>query len=57
MAEALGVEVVQHDDGSRDGMHDLDILRADRRDAAEVTAAADAESIQLWKLVTDRGDR
>jgi hypothetical protein len=57
MAEALGVEVVQHDDGSRDGMHDLDIVRADRRDAVEVTAAADADSIQLWKLVTDREDR
>lgn len=57
MAEALGVQVVQHDDGSRDGMHDLDIVRAGRRDAAEVTAAADAKSIELWKLVTDREDR
>lgn len=57
MAEALRVEVVQHDDGSRDGMHDLDIVRPDRRDAVEVTAAADAESIQLWKLVNDRDER
>lgn len=57
VGEALGVEVVQHDDGSRDGMHDLDIVRPDRRDAVEVTAAADAESIQLWKLVNDRDDR
>jgi hypothetical protein len=57
MAEALSVQVVQHDDGSRDGMHDLDIVRPDRRDAVEVTAAADAESIQLWKLVNHRDER
>ncbi len=57
IAEALDVEVVQHDDGLQDGMHDLDIVRPDRRDAVEVTAAADAESIELWKLMNNREDR
>jgi hypothetical protein len=42
IAEAWTVDVVQHDDGSQAGMHDLDIVRPDRRDAGEVTAAADA---------------
>lgn len=46
----LGVPVVQHDDGSRDGMHDLDIIYKDGSIAAmEVTAAADAETIELWQ--------
>ncbi len=49
-------KVRQHDDGSRDGMHDLDIWRGDRRFAAvEVTAAADSESIELWNIVNGGG--
>lgn len=49
---ALDVPVDQHDDGSREGMHDLDIVHAGRsRAAVEVTAAADGDSIALWKLM------
>ncbi|MGH2659405.1 MAG: hypothetical protein ACRDHS_07010 [Actinomycetota bacterium] len=51
----LGVEVASHDDGSAQGMYDLKILYPDRAPGAiEVTAAADAESIALGKLVYDR---
>ncbi|MGW3586240.1 hypothetical protein ACWDM8_33515 [Streptomyces rubiginosohelvolus] len=46
------VEVRHHDDGSRPGMHDFDLVREGHRFAAlEVTAAADAASLELWKLV------
>lgn len=42
----------------RDGMHDLDILVPGGSTAAvEVTAAADADSIQLWRLVNGRDER
>jgi len=55
---ALGESVRQHDDGSQAGMHDLDILYTDGRSAAvEVTAAADADCIELWKLVTGAEER
>ena len=58
IAATLGLRVEQHDDGSRPGMHDLDILAADGTSAAvEVTAAADPDSIQLWKLVNGREER
>lgn len=58
IATTLGLRVEQHDDGSRPGMHDLDILSADGTLAAvEVTAAADPDSIQLWKLVNGRNER
>ncbi|CAL9417883.1 hypothetical protein SUDANB130_01786 [Streptomyces sp. enrichment culture] len=51
-----GVEVRPHDDGSRPGMHDFDLVRDGQRFAAvEVTAAADAASIELWKLLNDGG--
>lgn len=54
----LGLRVEQHDDGSRPGMHDLNILAADGTSAAvEVTAAADPDSIRLWKLVNGRDER
>jgi len=53
---ALGAPVVQHDDGSMPGMHDPDIVRSGRRDAVEVTAAADAAAIELWRLVNDSDD-
>lgn len=53
---ALGVPVVQHDDGSKPGMHDLDIVRGSRRDAVEITAAADAASIELWRSVNGRDE-
>ncbi|MDQ0761800.1 hypothetical protein QF027_004435 [Streptomyces canus] len=52
-----GVEVRPHDDGSRPNRHDFDLVRDRNRYAAlEVTAAADAESITLWKSMT-RGGR
>lgn len=58
IAATLGLRVEQHDDGSRPGMHDLNILTANRGLAAvEVTAAADPDSIQLWKLVNGRDER
>ena len=58
IAATLGLTVEQHDDGSRPGMHDLYIMTADETSAAvEVTAAADPDSIQLWKLVNGRGER
>jgi hypothetical protein len=58
IAATLSSRVEQNDDGSRPGMHDLNILAADGTSAAvEVTAAADPDSIQLWKLVNDRDDR
>lgn len=53
---ALNVPVVQNDDGSKDGMHDLEIQYFDRLAAAvEVVAAADQASIELWKLVNSDG--
>jgi len=58
IATTLGLKVEQHDDGRHPGMHDLNIIDADGTVAAvEVTAAADADSIQLWKLVNGRDER
>jgi hypothetical protein len=49
-----GVTVRQHDDGSMASMHDLDIVYPDGLAAAvEVTAAADAESVELRNLMRD----
>jgi len=53
IAAELGVPVEQHDDGSEPGMHDLDIMFENGRGAAEVTAAADGESIALYRLMSD----
>jgi hypothetical protein len=56
--QALGTSVVQHDDGSSDGMHDLDIVQDGRPlEAVEVTAVADGASIALWKLLNDHDER
>jgi hypothetical protein len=56
MEAALGVPVVQHDDGSRSSMYDLAVLYADAQPgAAEVVAAADGESIALWNLINPGG--
>ena len=52
----LGQPVAQHDDGSRPGMHDLDVFYGEgRRAAVEVTAAVDPESTELWNIVNGRG--
>ena len=57
LESCLKLRVEQHDDGSRSHMHDLTILLSDGRvSAVEVTAAADGESIALWRLLND-GDR
>ncbi|MEO7803425.1 MAG: hypothetical protein ABIS18_03055 [Actinomycetota bacterium] len=54
----LGLTVRQHDDGSVAAMHDLDIIRGDEKAAAvEVTAAADAESIEWWNLANGTDGR
>jgi hypothetical protein len=56
MEAELGVQVVQHDDGSRPGMHDLDAVFDDgRRAAVEVTSVVDAEQTELWNLVNGTG--
>lgn len=55
MAEALGVEVVQHDDGTRDAMHDLDVLHPSGTAAAEVSACADREAIEAWNAMNRDG--
>jgi hypothetical protein len=58
MTRALGVPVDQHDDGSEDSMHDLSIRYEDgSAGAVEITAAADGESIALWKLMNNRDER
>lgn len=57
IAATLGLRVEQHDDGSQPGMHDLHIFTVDGLAAVEVTAAADSESIQLWKLINGREER
>jgi hypothetical protein len=58
IARTLGVDVGQHDDGSEPGMHDLEFCAEDgARAAVEVTAAADAECIELWKLVNGSDER
>lgn len=58
LRDTLGAQVVQHDDGSQDGMYDLRVVRPGLPPAAvEVTAAADADSIELWRLVNGRDER
>jgi len=57
ISQTLSLPVEQHDDGSSNGMHDLWILHGNAPLAAvEVTAAADPESMKLWRLVNS-GDR
>ncbi len=54
----LGLRVEQHDDGQQPSMHDLNIISVDGSPAAvEVTAAADPDSKELWKLVNGPGER
>lgn len=58
ITRTLGLQVKQYDDGTQPGMHDLNIITAEDSPAAvEVTAAADPDSLQLWKLVNGRGER
>lgn len=49
MEAELGVPVMQHDDGSRPAMHDLDVIyEGGRRGAVEVTGAVDREATEFW---------
>lgn len=57
-AALAGAKVEQHDDGSRPSMYDLDLVRAGQPfGACEITAAADAESIELWNIINGGGER
>lgn len=50
--------VKQHDDGSKPGMYDLKIIYPDGSlGAVEVTATANAQQLELWKLVGGQGKR
>ena len=57
IGEALpGCTVDQHDDGSEPGMYDLTITYPDGHvGAVEVTAAVDAQPLELWKLARRQG--
>lgn len=55
VAEHLGIDVEQHDDGSRSGMYDLSLVHGGRRDALEVTAVVDGAEIALWKSLSRIG--
>jgi hypothetical protein len=51
----LGTTVAHHDDNSRPGMYDLELhLPGSKRGALEVTAAADAECVELWNLTNGK---
>jgi hypothetical protein len=50
MSAHLGCPVVQHDDGSKSGMYDLDVHRPDGPvGACEVTAAMHAQDAAFWR--------
>lgn len=51
VSAALGVAVHQHDDGSRNGMHDLDAMLPSGSAAVEVTACADGDAIETWNVM------
>jgi hypothetical protein len=55
ISAALGVEVRQHDDGSRQRMHDLDAMVQNGPAAVEVTACVDGEAIETWNLMNRDG--
>jgi hypothetical protein len=53
-----GCAIDQHDDNSEPGMYDLTIAYPDGTiGAVEVTAAADSQQVEPWKLVGGRGKR
>lgn len=55
-AATPGATVTQHDDGSSNAMHDLDVWVAGARvGAVEISAAVDAQALQLWRLVATPG--
>lgn len=53
IAHELGATVTKHDDGSRSGMHDLEVHYADgTRGAVEVTTCTDGKAQALWNATT-----
>ena len=55
IALALDTPVIQNDDGTAEGMHDLAICYPDGAwGAVEVTSAADGDSIAVWNLLNGR---
>jgi hypothetical protein len=55
MEAELGVPVVQHDDGSGDAMHDLEVTYGDgSRATVEITCAVDREQTEFWNVVNGR---
>lgn len=54
-----GVTVGQHDDNSTQNAHDLDLSVGGGRTfgAMKITAAADSELIEIWKLLNNRDER
>ena len=53
-----GVHVTVHDDNSAPSMHDLDLWEGETLiGAAEVTAAADPDCVELWNLVNGTNER
>lgn len=54
IAEETGCSVIQHDDNSDPGMHDLDILGPDSTAAVEVVADINEREHELWKIIDDQ---
>lgn len=55
-AATPGATVTQHDDGSSNSMHDLDIwVDGERVGAVEISAAVDPTALELWRLVSTPG--
>lgn len=53
-----GVHITLHDDNSAPSMHDLDVWEGETLiGAAEVTAAADRDCVELWNLVNGTNER
>lgn len=55
-AATPGATVTQHDDGSSNSMHDLDVwVSGACVGAVEISAAVDSQALELWRLVTTPG--
>lgn len=55
-AATPGATVTQHDDGSSNSMHDLDMwVDGERVGAIEISAAVDPAALELWRLVSTPG--
>ena len=54
IAKESGCSVIQHDDGSDPGMHDLEILGLDDTAAVEVVADINKRRHELWTIIDDQ---